>query len=1175
MSKKINTVGKQSVFLKSVFRQRVRTLLFFIIICAAAFAFVMRTSEYMLVRDRVYAIAEGFRSIGFLHINDKPYGNIIEGAEIVRNSSYVSFEDRRRGFEAVMHDGHNTNFGGLVGGGGHVQTGMEVSHISIPEREVHSYFYGILEHVAITNTPAVGHFVELRFHIDDVEAGYSEHTYDGHAESHRINTNHRVRWYMDLDATDNPLENMVIGERYFVCAALYWVSSHGRGMLSNPPMLAGGGTRVLYMHPLNDEGLLYIHAPEGRLDFAQLGLENISTDIERMNYNTNVLWLRTTADMQAMPAVQEGVDRLTLARGRLLDHDDYLNARPVAVIHQFLAMYRGIDIGDTITVSIPSNQRIADLHTVMLFGQGSASGFLQRRENFIFSDGFLDFAVVGDPADFIVEELELEVVGTFNMLSDSRRHMWSGGYLDVLLSNYVFIPDSLLPQDFMPVDELHGNDQFLWDVWYSFEISDTRNEIAFLRETREALDELGLSANIIPTSAANFWTSAEPILISATINAVMFIIVMVLLFGLVSFLYLGQRKRDFAILRALGNPGKRTVWQLFTPAVIFLMPAIVIGGVLGWFFAMSEAAGTLEAFEDFAVYAHEAEALPEISVLWLALLIGLMSLMVMLMIYIGAVRMTKRPVLTLLQGVRAKASDTVTVADQVLGTPSTLRLQEPLRELQGAASAKKELSQSGDAYTSAHSANGRVRGRVASINSFYASVQFAFRHIRRAPMKTALTAATAIIFIAAMGLLQQSMANTESEVNRLYDTTIVSGEIVSANQVLNAERPDILHLTFNSLMEADFFQSHYAEAHFSDFFLIHPDEDGNFPQGEEGEFWDEFWFHIRHELYGNVGLRIDPIFAFSDYDNFMDVHGEQQRDIVPGMASEALFDFEEMGLGVVAEPIEIHYGEGFSRADFVYDDPTLTAPIPVILSDLTLVRRELEVGDEAFLGHYFPGLWWGSEIIEAPVRVIGWHNGSIGHPLGRNAVLLPMPAFESMLGNRMSYSTLNFEIAPEYNRELDFLRLEIQRLLRIGAQGATMSLSFTLDDEELRVVAGQMERNLTLMLLLYPVVIAVSVVIGAGLAFLLLLQSEKIAAILRVLGYGKTRTRTMLSTEHVIVALVGVIFAFILMPIVGIVFTNQLPMLAGLYVLGAVAGAVSGGVIITRRAPLELLQVKE
>ncbi|MCL2201197.1 MAG: hypothetical protein FWB75_04465, partial [Oscillospiraceae bacterium] len=1158
---------KLNVFMKSVLRQKVRTFIFFLIIAAAAFAFVLRSTEFVIVRDRIDSIAENFRSIGFLNLRDAPYGNILEGADIVGASRYVGFEDRRRGAEAVLHGMHNTNTGGRVGDGGHILTGLEVSHIPVPQRDVFSYFYFTLDRMTVFNHPATGHFVELRAIVDEVEAGYLEHAYGGDPRTRET----RVRWYMDLDATENPLENMVEGERYFIRAAFYWVSTHGRGMTATPPSFYGAA-HILYMHPLTEDGLMYLHAPGGPIDFTAPGMEEIAAGIGQSNYNASVLWLRTTADMTAMPLTREGMGSIDLVSGRFIDHEDYLLGRPVAVIHQRLAQMRGLSVGDTITVSVPGNQRIVNLNTAMLFGAMDLTAMAHRHENFVFRDGFLDFAILGDPDEFIVEKLELEIVGTYRKLqSETWAGDWSMSYIPALLSNYVYIPDSLLPEGFMPADELRGYDLYLWDLWYSFELADTRNESAFLQEVRVQLEELGIIAHLMPSGAANFWLSAEPVMLSATVNAAIFVVVLVLLLSLVSFLYLGQRRKDFAIARALGLPAKTAVRQMCSPAALFAVPAIVLGGTAGWILALNEAANTIGAFAEFELYTNAyygGYAAIEISQGWLALQLGLMTCIMLVMVGAGAARTAKLPVLELLQGRSVKvpaAKENLRSSEDrsfVPGQQAGEGISAASGRMPGAGNPHGQQSAAQLSSSQPQSQHGAALAQGTSAKRrLAASAQFIIRHIMRSPLKTALTAGTAVLFIVALGLLQQTMVSTQREVDRLYDTTIVSGELMASNPFLHAgggANLTVLNYTYENLSRSGLFKNYYIEAQFSDFFLIHPGEDGNFPVGEQGEFWDEFWHYIRHELLGVAELRTDPIFAFNDFDIFLERNGEQPGDLMPDIAGAGLFDFEEMGLGVVTDPLDIQFGAGFSREDFVYNDPSLKSPIPVIVSDLTLVRRELNVGDMAFLGHYFPAVWTGAEQVEVPVQVIGWHNGNIAHPQGRNAVLIPMEAFQSIRGDRMSYITFEFEVDPAHNRDLQLVRDEVQAIIRGGRQSTFMGLDSVLRDEELRIVAGQMEQNLALMVLLYPVVIAVSVVIGAALALLLLMQSARIAAILRVLGYGRRRTRTMLSTEHAVVVACGVIVAFIAMPAAGISFTGQLPFLAALYVLGAVLGAVAG-----------------
>jgi len=220
-------------------------------------------------------------------------------------------------------------------------------------------------------------------------------------------------------------------------------------------------------------------------------------------------------------------------------------------------------------------------------------------------------------------------------------------------------------------------------------------------------------------------------------------------------------------------------------------------------------------------------------------------------------------------------------------------------------------------------------------------------------------------------------------------------------------------------------------------------------------------------------------------------------------------------------------------------------------------------------------MWGATKTIEVPAVVIGEHNGSIDSPNGRNAVLVPLFAIEAINEGVMTYIKFNFEVDPAFNRELGRVREEMKPLLRKGTQSIHMRLDVFLRDEELQVTAGQMEQTLNLMKLLYPAAIAVSMLIGATIAVLLILQSIKIAAILRVLGSGKRLSGTIVFSEHLIVAVTGLAAGVAVTPLIGIELSVSLILPAGLYILAVTAGAVLGAFFITRRAPLELLQVRE
>jgi ABC-type antimicrobial peptide transport system permease subunit len=134
-------------------------------------------------------------------------------------------------------------------------------------------------------------------------------------------------------------------------------------------------------------------------------------------------------------------------------------------------------------------------------------------------------------------------------------------------------------------------------------------------------------------------------------------------------------------------------------------------------------------------------------------------------------------------------------------------------------------------------------------------------------------------------------------------------------------------------------------------------------------------------------------------------------------------------------------------------------------------------------------------------------------------------------------------------------------------------------DEELKVVVGQLEKNISLLKVLYPVVMAVSVLIGAGLCLLLLLQATREAAIMRVLGTTKTTLQLALITEPLILSIIGVIIGLVISRLLwtasGLVPTVPLLSGAGLYLAGVLVGLVIGAISVTNKKPIELLQVKE
>lgn len=161
------------------------------------------------------------------------------------------------------------------------------------------------------------------------------------------------------------------------------------------------------------------------------------------------------------------------------------------------------------------------------------------------------------------------------------------------------------------------------------------------------------------------------------------------------------------------------------------------------------------------------------------------------------------------------------------------------------------------------------------------------------------------------------------------------------------------------------------------------------------------------------------------------------------------------------------------------------------------------------------------------------------------------------------------------NKENPYELRDYLELLARGDSKYMEAISYNLYTTEL----DNIKRVRDMLVLLFPVAVAGAVIIGLVASALIVMQSVKEAAILRILGTTKRRVRCMLSFEQISLCVLGLMLAAI-----GLVIYNPglfarsaptLTLCGGLYVLGCTLSVLSAAFEVTRRKVLELLQVKE
>jgi ABC-type antimicrobial peptide transport system permease subunit len=1203
---------RKNVFIKSMMRQPLRTVLLVVLIGLASFAFVFRTAEFLIVRRQIYDTGAHYRTTGFL---SHPYlmGDIREGMELLSGHPLIGFEDKRRGAEAFIHGMDNTDIRGM----------LEQVHGFGSMRNEQPRLNEVFFYAYITGVTGDHESVQLTVRIDEVIVGHPEYIVPGQEMNLLYQVGgenpfgvfddfivgikdldlpdpHTVvlprgffpgeHGFLDIDRYTPPrgfswnlftqrLHNMFVfpHDTWYpreiavfqglpVYIGLGFIPPEGwkldgvylnytgggpmdgqrflfRGFYAQqmPPMGMAAWFQAPFPGPVipqrwdvtnqdshNDiwlwplaEGVWYVPVPSGQsADFTQPGLSHIPTEIETVRRDMRAMQLFATRDMTAMPEVGSFV----IHEGRHIDYDDYRNKNQVAVINRFFAESRGISVGDTITLSVPREQDY--------IGPRVLPGFITPiiRVDRRFPERFEDSVL-----------LNVEVVG----ITEPDFFTWETAW-----SLFVFIPESVFPEGVTVYQRLedgtsiaYGVDHFP-DVWYSFVLADSRYERDFTALFRDHLQLMGIELVMRYAEAESFWSAADPILLSITFNAVLFWLVLLLVLLLVAFLFIRQRRRDFAIKRSLGISAGRVYFRLALSAILFGLPAIVLGGFTGRNFAVNEATQTLAAFE--AAY-QEAVPLTPVEAMWLRFF-GELPEPGMFMDDASRRVITLSAemdytMLLMLVGIVFGAFIIIIMA----GGFATLRLPV-LAQLQGGNI--RRVRTSTNIQTPAEHTSGDIRfaslthesHKTKKTETLFNMGRFVRRHVARAPVKSALGFLVAASFILVLGWVQNAIVQTESEIDRLYDTTIVRAD-VQGNTFGNVARA-----TSERIRESEYHYSSYVEAVFG----FGHNRSVLFPQNANREIPDT----------------LNPTVGISDIDTFVARHS-----LSVNMARIADENNQNAQITAQAEQralqsVRIDITE---EAKFSFDNFSLeqNIPVPVIVSQNTLDERGLVLGDVTEFGVSMFGSSWHRFI---DVQIVGLHNGQVYGSTMNDSVIMPIEAFESMMVG-IYYVVVDSNIDPRFNRELNHVRQEWEYIVNPPGIDRPPQV-LTIYDHELLTAVNAMTQILVLLEMMYPVAVVLAVVIGMGLSFLLMLQNAVNAAILRVLGTSGNKTRLVLWAEPLIVCLTGLAAGMFLLFVTGMGAT-VLFTLAGLYLLGYAVGSAVGAVIITRKPPLDLLQVKE
>ena len=1164
-----------NIFAKSAMRQPARSLLLAVLIGASLFAAVSRFVEYMVVSEQIRTIAGFFQSTGALvSLDGNPAADAREAADLIESNPLVVFGDRRRGFEGLLRDIQNPSHPGEshwlapayfprpVGpwlsedptmfsrdrarfdliAWGHFRYRDYPGFARYESSD--AFFSGTLVDMYYTTALDPDYHdtgliwlgdswfapnVNLVVRADNVLAGYYDHVSSG---AYVI-----LRYHL-IDG-GHPFDGLEIGGRYFFKGTRYFLLGDG----GHSPFSREAGIdnprrrNVLFSQPLNDEGLFYVPLADGMPDFDALGLPHIHNEIVFTNHVQRNVFIRTTRDMAAIDA-----DAISVLSGRLPNLEDYAEARHVVAIHQVFANQRGLGVGDTIRVEVKREQHIVE------------ADFYFERWTASYLGTFRDLLALSNPLADSVHELELEIIGIYDMY----RMEWPEVHVSSI-PRTVFIPDSLLPGLHVltaPWGELPQD--YIPAVWYSFVLRDSRYVDGFIESYGGILEEMGFHLSFRGASSANFWISANITLQSMAINAALFAILLMLALMLSGYFAISQRRRDFAVLQALGLPTKSIKAQFVAANMALWVPAIIAGSWLGWNYSMEMAMGTLRPFAEMLVDSigeWRPWVIEEMTANFLSAALPSASLLVLMC-----------------------AAAIAAVFALLLGGLRVLLRYPVLEQLQGRQAAKI-------VRTKTRKDNVALDNFVHAASGDSPELSFVMFHILRSPLRTALSLLVALVFALSLGLLSETIHRAAGEIDRLYDTTTVYAEVIWDPEDSNRDNPRAMRdmiprHNFLSVFSHGFINEYFVEANNGGISVLLPrNRAGDFPHDLlQGARLDEnSELHVGGGLSRQVVDSFDGLFATNELRFF--------TENPTGFAGRFANTPQTM------QNMEIVWADGFDESRFEYRE---SGPVPVIISQRIAGDRMLGLGDEIFIAYTnsFEHMQYLDEAAQvqrglrdlltlempewryAEGIVAGIHNGRALMDLRMQAAIVPLAALESLYGNELGYETLRFGIDASFNRDLQSVSEALAQAVRFLPGGWWNSITAVIHDRELMFVIVPMEENLALLQLLFPIAVVLSALMGAGIHILLMLQNAKNAAIMAVLGTSRRKTKLMLGFQLILVSICGIAAAMlILVAAVGIRFDLAISALP--FLIGSIAGAIAGAELTTNKAPLELLQVKE
>ena len=999
---------------------------------------------------------------------------------------------------------------------------------------------------------------------------HSPHVSTGNQKRYHAIIHYDQRYYNEVYDLEY-LESLVPGERYLFIGRLEPPAAPHR----HPDEVLSDTTTIGWwpqIYPLS--GL-----PDNYLELDEFAPLRELIEITENDLNTfDIVY---THSMSHIMRVAD--QSLAITSGRALNREDFENNRNVCVISQSVMRLNSLQLGDKISIGLGDK----------LFEQDAVIGTV---------------ASVRERYPDVITPVEFEIVGIYTDIEAGSSLERTNPYR-LYSDNTIFIPASFLPME-IPDDHIIKPGEF------SFIIGDARNISPFLEKYETVItDELGLTLYFSDSG----WAALERQLsISDTLTLVrlpIFSATVLIAIGLTVYLFIGRKRKEYAIMRALGTIRSLSARSLYIPFGLIAIFALIAGNTLAFFLAGGAVEEALSVYKNLGL---EVNSSIPISTVFISIIFEIAALTLITMF--GLRRIGKQQPLALLQaatnrnagksksgasggrqtgvdGGKAAAtttsqSTTAVTASQSIAAATKSHMSDADTESQSTAAATINHSTAVFSQNEQESLKPTNRGRFIC--------RYVGRRILRSPIRSLLSIGLALLLMGTIGqftiqygIFKDLYDDIAAKVY-FYDELFLDAAI-ELNSLEYITNPYYEH-NVEKVLELNYEPIHlvmtndierYGDSTINTEFLEGYDYSSfsgiNRARNTicllEKGFMEEIGVEIGDTVWLNMlGRQIPPIEGFEDmipeYELYIGIMTEIIYDTLTSRwvsmrdnISDVLLrgaDLEKLARRIA----ETTWFGNFEQLDIImlteYDEDT--DPLSLYMSGLLNFLSAM-ISTDSFAFYTVVGSYE-SDLYSVEMFV----------PVG-SAVFYILPRPDAIIKEDFTFLAVLLFDYIEYTLVSPVMADDFTGYIRdkgysqIGQLG--MMSVYTMNTDE----ADNMYRTLNLIRLLYPLAIVIAIILGGLFPGLIVMQSDKDASLYRALGTTKRLTRIMFIIEQAFLCLIGLLLACILLLILnGYLMINQSAPLT-YYSVGqffaCVAGASIFAVIISQRKVLDLLQVKE